>query len=89
MLKNASWLFVIALVTFLCFLPSFTQMQNVKARNVEYEKRLSELKVEHVQLLKEKERLENDPVYLEKVAREKLGLIKQGEVVYRVNPEGK
>ena len=60
-------------------------MQNVKARNVEYEKRLKELEVQRAQLLQEKERLENDPVYLEKVAREKLGLIKQGEVVYRVN----
>ncbi len=85
MLKNASWLFAIALVIFLFFLPSFTQMQNVKARNVEYEKRLKELEVQRAQLLQEKERLENDPVYLEKVAREKLGLIKQGEVVYRVN----
>ena len=84
MVKSASLLFAVALVIFLFFLPSFTKMQNVKAKNVEYEKRLTELKAEYATLQEEKERLENDPVYLEKVAREKLGLIKQGEVVYRV-----
>ena len=70
----------------LMFLPSFNQMQNVKAKSLEYERRIQELELQHAQLLKEKERLENDPVYLEKIAREKLGLIKQGEVIYRVNP---
>jgi cell division protein FtsB len=30
--------------------------------------------------------LEEDPVYLEKVAREKMGLIKKGEVVYQLVP---
>ena len=84
MLKNASWLFVIAVIIFLLFLPSFTQMQNVKTKNFEYEKRIKDLEAQHVRLLEEKERLENDPVYLEKVAREKLGLIKEGEVVYRL-----
>ena len=84
MLKNASWLFVIAVIIFLLFLPSFTQMQNVKTKNFEYAKRIKDLEAQQTRLLEEKERLENDPVYLEKVAREKLGLIKQGEVVYRV-----
>ena len=84
MLKNASWLFVIAVIIFLLFLPSFTQMQNVKTKNLEYAKRIKDLEAQQTRLLEEKERLENDPVYLEKVAREKLGLIKQGEVVYRL-----
>ena len=84
MLKNASWLFVIAVIIFLLFLPSFTQMQNVKTKNFEYAKRIKDLEAQQARLLEEKERLENDPVYLEKVAREKLGLIKEGEVVYRL-----
>jgi cell division protein DivIC len=86
MIKNAIWLFALALLTFVVFLPSFTKMQDIKAKNVAYEAELEELKAEHARLLEEKRRLEEDPVYLEKVAREKMGIVKEGEVVYRLKP---
>lgn len=35
----------------------------------------------------EKNRLENDPEYIEKIAREKYRMVKQGEKVYRVRDE--
>ena len=35
----------------------------------------------------EKEKLEKDPEYLESVAREKLGIVKKGEIVYKLVPE--
>ncbi len=86
MLKNAIWLFIIALFILFCFLPSYTQLQDLRLRNVQYEQDIIRLKRERVLLEREKKLLLEDPVYLEKVAREKMGLIKDGEVVYKITP---
>lgn len=69
------------------FLPSYTMMQDLKQRNLDYARQTERLTVENIRLREEKRRLEEDPVYLEKVAREKMGLIKEGEVVYKIVPE--
>ena len=86
-IKNAIWLFFLAIVVFVLFLPSYTRMQDLKQRNLEYSQEIEALKKQHAKLKREKLLLEKDPVYLEKVAREKMGLIREGEVVYRMtNP---
>ena len=89
MLKNALWLFAIATIILLFFLPSFTIMQDHRQKNLEYEKKIAELRRKNNELEEEKRRLIEDPVYLEKVAREKMGLVREGEKVYRMTPEGK
>ena len=61
-------------------------MQDLKLKNFEYKRQIELLEVKNDQLKKEKFLLENDPVYLEKVAREKMGLVRQGEVVYKLTP---
>ena len=89
MLKNAIWLFITATVVLLVFLPSFTKMQDIKQRNGEYQKEIQALKADNTKLTEERRLLEEDPVYLEKVAREKMGLARDGEVVYRLTPANK
>ena len=87
MIKNAVWLFCFAIVIFLVFLPSYTKMQDLKQKNAEYVAEIKDLKLQHTKLKRERMLLEKDPVYLEKVAREKMGLIREGEVVYKLtNP---
>ena len=86
MLKNAIGLFVVTIIIFFLFLPSYTRMQDLKQRNTEYKKQIEILQARNTQLKKEKALLENDPVYLEKVAREKMGLVREGEVVYKLVP---
>ena len=86
MLKNAIWLFVITTFIFIYFLPSYTKMQDLKQKNLEYQQQIRELQGKNAKLEKEKRLLETDPAYLEKVAREKMGLIKEGEVVYKIVP---
>ncbi len=49
------------------------------------EKKLEQLKLEN-QRLKEQINSLEDPFYLEKMAREKLGLAKEGEIVYKILP---
>jgi cell division protein FtsL len=43
--------------------------------------KLEQVKKENKMLSKEKEQL-NDPAYIEKIAREELGLVKDGEIPY-------
>jgi len=49
------------------------------------EEKLDQLKLEN-QRLKEQINSLEDPFYLEKMAREKLGLAKKGEIVYKILP---
>ncbi len=87
MLRNAIWLFIFSLIIFIVFLPSYTQMQDLRAKNTHYEKQILLLEQERDTLVREKERLEKEPEYREKVAREEMGLIRKGEVIYRIVPE--
>lgn len=86
MLKNALWLFGITVAILIFFLPSYAKMQDLRAKNEEYAKRIEVLQKRNAALEKEKHLLETDPAYLEKVARNKMGLIKEGEKVYRIVP---
>ena len=84
MLKNAIWIFIIALGVLVAFVPSYTRMQDFKQKDLEYSRQIQQLKHEKIDLIEEKRRLEEDPAYLERVAREKMGLIREGEVVYQI-----
>jgi len=86
MVKSAIGLFVLAFVILVLFLPSYTKMQDLKYKNEQYKKQIEDLKKEEVLLSEEHKRLKNDPEYLEKVARERMGLIRKGETVYKVVP---
>jgi len=86
MLKNAFILFAFAFVILLVFLPTFTRMQDIKQKDLDYQKRIADLTEENKRLTEEKRKLEEDPEYLEKVAREKMGLIREGEVIYQLIP---
>ena len=88
MLKNAIWLFAIAVLILVVFLPSYTQMQDLKQKNKDYEERIKQLVASNKNLMEERRLLEHDPVYIEKVGREKMGLVREGEVVYKLVPVG-
>ena len=59
-------------------------MQDLKLKNALYERQIIELEKMRTDLLEEKRLLEDDPEYLEKIAREKMGLVKENEVVYKI-----
>lgn len=89
MLKNALWLFCFATLILVFFLPSFSIMQDHRQKNVENERKIAGLKEKNKKLEEERRLLEEDPVYLERVAREKMGLVREGEMIYRLTPEEK
>jgi cell division protein FtsB len=86
-MKNALILFAVAIMILIAFLPSYSVYQDKKQKVEAIEADIEQLEVKKAKLLTEKELLENDPVYLEKVAREKMGLIKEGEEVVEIIPK--
>jgi cell division protein FtsB len=86
MVRNAVILIVFSVLTLIIFLPSYTRVQDLRLTNAEYDRQIYALKRKKHKLLEEKQLLEEDPHYLEKVAREKMGLIKDNEVVFRITP---
>ena len=85
-MKNALWLFTLTVIVLIFFLPSYSRMQDLRQKNIDYARDKEALKQENARLKNEQLRLEEDPIYLEKVAREKMGLVKEGEVVYKIVP---
>lgn len=68
------------------FIPGYLRIKRLARQNRELERQIKEIKQANRRLEEEQEKLESDPVYLEKVLREKLGLAKEGEIVYKVLP---
>lgn len=88
MIRNALVVFGICATIFVVFLPSYLQMQELHGKNRTYERQIRELTQENEALQEERRRLEEDPAYFERFAREKFGIIKDGEVIYRIVPPG-
>ena len=62
------------------FLPGYAKFMELRARNSDLEKEIEHLEHENVSLNHEKKRLEEDIYYIEKVARESMGVAKEGEI---------
>jgi cell division protein FtsB len=87
MRKRVFWVSGIALVILIIFLPGYTKLQELKDKNRDLETKISNLKLENSRLEEEILRIQHDPVYQEEVMREKLGVVRKGEVIYKIEPE--
>ncbi len=76
----------IAIILISALLPGYAKLQDLISENRRLEKRITELTRSMGQLEVEKEKLENDILYIEKVAREKLGVVREDEVVIQEKP---
>jgi cell division protein DivIC len=88
MIKNALLLFFICAAVLVFFLPSYLKMQELSQRNQAYDRKIADLEKSNVNLGDERKMLSDDPEYLERVAREKFGIIKDDEVIYKVVQPG-
>ena len=82
-------IFLLLFALFIIFLtPKILQVTNLQIRSQNLEAELKKIRLENQALENELRRLREDPVYLEKVAREQFNKAKQGEIVYKVVREG-
>ena len=82
------WALIIAagLVTLgFTFYPEWARLASMKSDLAAQQERLAELKKSATQHDQEVKLLQNDPQYLEIIAREKLDLMKNGETIFRLN----
>ena len=87
MFKKALWLFGVAVFLLVIFLPGYTKLQDFRERNSELSLNIGKLKKENALLQNQIIRLQSDPLYQEKVVRDKMGVVRKGEVAIKVVPE--
>ena len=84
------WVLVGLLLLFaFLYLPGLSRFQELRLEEERLSKELGELDQKIRALREEKELLQHDQAYLEKVIREELGLVRPGEMVYKLVPEDK
>lgn len=85
--KKIIILAVLALVFLgIIFIPGYLRIKRLARENRELESQMEQTRQANRKLQEEQEALINDPFYREKVRREKWGVVKKGEVVYKVLP---
>lgn len=85
--RIAVYLIIFGTVLIAAFLPGFSRLQELNAEREQYRRRINLLEECNSALEEEVERLHTDPEYIEKKARDKLGIVRKGEVVYRRDGE--
>ncbi len=86
-LRKTFWLFGLTVLLIVLFLPGYTKLQELRDKNRELEKNIKKLNMENSMLQEQLQRLEKDPLYQEKVAREKMGVVRKGEIPVKIIPE--
>ena len=81
--KDVAKFAVIGFIVVLVFLPAFAKYQELSYKNRLLDYKIRSLKEETKRLEAEKRRLETDISYIEKKAREKIGVTRKGELVIK------
>jgi len=92
MLKSAKrifWILGIVVGLLVIFLPGYTKLQELRDRNISLRTKIKDLNVHNAILNEELKRIKNDSVYQERIIREKLGVVRRGEILLKIIPEKK
>lgn len=71
------------------FLPGYTKLQELRDKNGDLELKIRRLNIENALLEQELDRVEKDPVYQERIARDKMGIVRKGEIPIKIIPGNK
>jgi len=88
-LKKAFWLFGIWILVILLFIPGFTKVASLRDKNRDLENKIKRLAIENALLFEELKKIEKDPVYQERIAREQMGIVRKGEIPIKIVPDKK
>lgn len=86
-LKRPFWLFGVVVFLLMIFLPGFTKLQELKDKNRDLEAKIKRLTIENTLLQQEFRRIQSDVVYQEKIVREKMGVVRRGEIPIKIITE--
>ena len=83
-LRKALWLFGLAVFLLALFLPGYIKLQESRVKNRKLEERFRKMAVENYLLQEELKRTDSDPIYQEKLARDKMGVVRKGEIPVKI-----
>jgi cell division protein FtsB len=78
---------IFSIVIAAAFLPGYLKLNQMKAQEAKLKEQIRSLRNKNAQLQMEKRRLISDINYVEKIAREKIGLVKEGEIPIKILDE--
>ena len=83
-------LYVLGFLVLFCaiFLPGYSELHKLREKNEQLQKRIELLEEHNDDLKWELMKMREDPAYVEKKARDKLGVVRKGEWIYRKDQEG-
>ncbi|MCG8431721.1 MAG: septum formation initiator family protein [Candidatus Omnitrophica bacterium] len=87
LLKRVFCVFGALLFLLIVFLPGYTKLQELRDKNRDLRSQIKRLHQENALLEEKLKRLENDPVYQEEVVRERLGVVRKGEIPVKIIAE--
>lgn len=83
-LRKAFWLFGLAVFLLAVFLPGYTKLQELRDKNRDLETKIKRVSIEKALLQEELKKIETSSVYQEEIARQKLGVVRKGEVPVKI-----
>ena len=83
-LRKSLWLFSFTVLLLVLFLPGYTKLQESRAKNRQLEEKFRKIAIENSLLQEELKRVQNDPFYQEKLARDKMGVVRKGEIPIKI-----
>lgn len=87
MLKKHKFFIIICAFGIMTLVPAFSKYQDLALRNRQVESAIKKLNKENKMLAHRQYKLQTDPVFAESVARQKLKVANEDEVIYKVAPE--
>ncbi len=81
------FLVLLALGFSLFYLPALSRYRELRQQEDRLTTRLQTVEQQIQELQKERDLLKNDITYIEKVIREELGLVRPGEILYKLVPQ--
>ncbi len=69
------------------FTPCVIEQKKLNKQIANLESEIEKVRESNEKLTSEIYSLKNDPLYIEKLARKELGLIRSGEVIYKLKPD--
>lgn len=82
--RNVIKLFWFLFIFIAVFLPGYSKFQQLVENNRQLEEKIRQLEISNSRFKKEINRLEQEPAYVEKIARDKLKVSKKGEIIYKM-----
>ena len=76
-------IYLIIAAALVVFLPPFAKYQELRHKNAKLRERIAELERQNKDFAEAQRRLTHDITYVEMKAREKIGLVRKGEIVLK------